>query len=238
MKKVIKQYLFPEGVAAFILNTLLCLSFFSALGQTSTDSLVLFNKDFQFKDGLYKNVEQLRSNQPQVALENLSGSLVWQENAYLLKVEELHPMGRPDLQFNLDDFEIITYKGLPFFKVFEDSVRAFTAYAGLRVRGHLSYFSYERSYTDSVMIKAYNPATGRPFRQQKIARPQRENIKTVINIATGERFDFKLENMFILLEDDPSLLKTIKALPPEEAREKMERFLLIYDDRNPLFLPK
>ncbi len=239
MKKVSKKYgLLPERVAVFILNILLCLSFFSALGQTSTDSLVLFNKDFQFKDGLYSNVEQLRANQPQMVLENLGGSLVWQENAYLLKIEELYPMGRPDLQLNLDDFEIITYKGLPFFKVFEDSIRGFTAYAGLRVRGRLSYFSYERSYTDSVMIKAYNPATGKPFRQQKMARPQRENIKKVINIATGQRFDFELENMFILLEDDPSLLKTLKALPRKEALEKMERFLLIYDDRNPLFLPK
>lgn len=222
-----------------VLTLNLMLFFFSTLvlGQT-TDSLVLLNKDFQFKDGIYQNIGQLRTNQPQIALENLGGSLVWQENAYLLKIETLYPIGRPDLLFDLNEFEIITYKGLPFFRVFKDSIRKFTAYAGLRVRGRLSYYSYERPYTDSVIIKAYNPATGKPFRQQKIATSQFEDIKKVINIATGQLLDFSLDNMFILLKDDASLLKTLEALPAEEAREKMERFILIYDDRNPLYLPK
>ena len=215
-----------------------CCCYTMAWGQTNSDSLVLLNKDFQFRDGIYHNIEQLRANQPQIALENLGGSLVWQENAYLLKIETLYPMGRPDLEFKLDDFEIVTYKGLPFFRVFTDSIRGFTAYAALRVRGRLSYYSYERSYMDSVMIKAYNPATGQPFRQQKMARPQLENIKKVINIATGQLLDFTLDNMFLLLEDDPSLIKTLEALSVEEALKKMERFLLIYDDRNPLYLPK
>lgn len=240
MRKKIIHTMASIGKGSKQISMLVC---FFVIGLTfnmsaqTTDSLPL-NKDFEFTNGLYKDVAQLRTNQPEVLLKHLSGSLVFMENDYLLKIEKLYPQGHPEMVYDLTEIEVVTYQGLPFFKVAEDSLRGYTSYAGLRVRGRLSYFSYEYAYQDSVMIKAYNPATGRPFRQQKVATPKVNEVRKVINIATGESLDFELENMYLLLADDPSLINTLKSLSPAEAREKMERFLLIYDDRNPLYLPQ
>lgn len=241
MSKWINKTIGKQGISrsySMILSLSLCLCLgFTGFSQTSQDSLPL-NKDFQFTDGLYENVAQLRSNQPAVQLATLGGSLVFMENNMLLKIETLHPKGYPEEPYNLKAVEVIAYQGLPFFRVDEDSLRGFTVYAGLRVRGRLSYYSYEEIYTDSVLISAYNPATGKPFRQQQVSRDQVVEMRKVVDLSTGERFDFELENMYHLLADDPSLIKTLKSMPEEEAQEKIERFLLIYDDRNPLYLPK
>jgi len=244
MRKVLMTEMQIHGVrrkkASFFFYISLCLFFCfetTLLAQTKLDSLPL-DKDFQFTNGLYTDVAELRTNRPKVLLETLGGSLVFMENSVLLKIEELHPKGYPNSTYDLNTIEVIVYQGLPFFRIDQDSTRGFTVYAGLRVRGRLSYFSYEQSYTDSVLISAYNPATGKPFRQQKMARDQVTQMRKVVNLATGERCDFELDNMYHLLADDPSLIKTLRAMPLEEARQKIERFLLIYDDRNPLYLPK
>lgn len=205
---------------------------------TQADSIVAFNKDFLFTDGIYKNLEQLKTNKPVVQLAFLGGSLVYQESEYLLKVEKLHPQGHPEKSYELEDYPIISYKGRPFFKIGKDSIRNFYTYAGLRLRGMLSYYAYEQTYIDSVLIQAYNPATGVPFRSQMMSTEQSTSIRKVVNMETGELFDFDLENMPLILAADTQLLKTFEAMNKQEALEKMERFLLIYDDRNPLFLPK
>lgn len=196
----------------------------------------LVDVNFQFRDGVYRELADLSRNQPQIAFKHLGGQIVLQEAAYLLKVENLYPIGRPDLPLPLDSITAIAVNGLPYIKVRTDTIHGFTVFAGLRVKGRLSYYSYLENVPDTVIIKAYNPVTKRPFRQKPIVRQQPQQMETIINITTGETWPFDVPGFLRAIADDPALVKTLAQLPPQEARGRLEKSLLIYDDRHPLWV--
>ena len=207
-------------------------------GQTSADSLLAVDVNFKFPDGLYANATDLINYKPISRFTGLGGKLVLQEAEYTLKVEMLHPAGRPDLPIPMEGIGVICLNGLPYFRAFYDADRKFTVYAGLRVRGRLSYYTYDELQYETVMIKAYNPATGKPFRQQELVRSHPKLVEKVVDLTTGEHYDFTLDNMLQLLASDPALVKSLQGLSVDEATARLQRCLLIFDDRHPLYLPK
>lgn len=206
------------------------------IAQSSGDTLPV-DRNFRFTDGLYADIVQLRTNRPSISFKHLAGNLVLQEEEHLLKVENLHPQGRSDLPIPLEDVDFICVNGLPYIKAYIDTARQFTVYAGLRVRGRLCYFAYTQNLADTVLIKAYNPLNGRPFRQQNVIRDKKELVEKVLNLATAEIADFNLENLLYFFADDKKLIRTLEGLSENEANERLQRCLLIYDDRNPIYLP-
>jgi hypothetical protein len=224
---------------AFVI-LLVSLTHFLPLGAVNwlfTDSLQAVDVNYRFVDGVYTSIEALKTNVPSFTLANISGSLVLQEEEYLLKVEKLFPRGRADMPLELANFQVICINGLPYVQAYTEEERAYTVYAGLRVRGRLCYYSYEKNYPDTVLIKAYNPVTGRPFRQQNIVRDQAQLHEKVLDFSTGVVYDFNLENMLVLLASDKPLISTLTKLSREEAYARLQKCLLIFDDRHPLYLP-
>ena len=170
-------------------------------------------------------------------MQMLDGRMVLLKEDYLLKVESLFPKGRPDLSIDLNSVAAITVSGIPYIRIGQDSLRGFTEFAGLRVRGRLCYFSYEMTELDSVVIKAYNPVSGRPFRQQTVASPRSVEVERVLDLETGAVWPFSLSAMLELLSKDKALVQTLQNLEPTEAEARLYRCLLIYDDRHPIFAP-
>lgn len=206
-----------------------------ANGQSDS---ALVDVNFLFTDGLYANVEQLRSNRPEVRFNILAGNLIVQEEDFLLKVENLYPQGRPDMPLPLDRVDFMVVNGLPYIRAYQDEKRSFTVYSGLRVRGKLCYFAYSQNQADTILIKAYNPVNGIPFRQQNVVRDREELVERVLDITNGEVVEYNLDNLLVLFEEDPALVKSLTSLSPEEAQKRLQRCLLIYDDRHPIYLPK
>lgn len=219
------------------LNLVLWCFFVSLQAQPTAADSLLVDVNFRFTDGLYADAEALRTNQPSVAFKVLAGNLVLQEEEYLLKVESLYPKGRADLPIDLQQVSFICVNGLPYIRAYVDTTRNFTVYAGLRVRGRLCYFAYEQNQPDTVLIKAYNPMTGRPFRQQNVIREKPHLTERILVLATGEISPYDRVNMIRLMADDKALTKTIESLSIQEAEERLQRTLLIYDDRHPIYLP-
>lgn len=219
------------------LNLVLLFCFLGLHAQAAATDSVLVDVNFRFTDGLYTNAEALRTNQPNLTFSTLAGNLVVQEEEYILKVENLYPKGRPDLPVVLQKIDFICLNGLAYTRAYVDTVRNFTVYAGLRVRGRLCYFAYEQNQPDTVLIKAYNPMTGIPFRQQNVIREKPMLTERVLALATGETSPFDRVNLMRLMANDPALTKSLKSLSVEEAEKRLQRTLLIYDDRHPIYLP-
>ena len=76
---------------------------FAILSAKSQVDSALVDVNFRFTDGLYKNVEQLRTNRPESRFSVLAGNLLLQEEDYLLKVDKLYPKGRADLPIALEE---------------------------------------------------------------------------------------------------------------------------------------
>lgn len=198
---------------------------------------LLVNKDFRFTDGLYHNIDQLQANQPAYEIGRLDGRLVLQEEAYLLKIEHLYPLGHPTQRFDLTGFPIIVLKGIPYIRARQDEGRQFTVYAGLRVRGRLCYYAYEEPGLDTMLMKAYNPLTGKPFRQKEVVRETSQLQEYLLDLHTGEVLQYNLDNLLTAMANDEALCNTLSTLPIQEAENRMQKALLIYDDRNPIYLP-
>lgn len=87
-----------------------------------------------------------------------------------------------------------------------------------------------------VQVAAYNPLTGRPFRVGTVEREEEIIVEKIMRFETGEVAEFTFENVLAWIQDDPLLVETILELPDEEKQEKLFKCLLIYDDRNEVFL--
>ena len=209
----------------------------SSLYANSQTDTALVDVNFKFTDGLYSDVTSLRANRPDQLFNTLAGNLILKEEEYLLKVETLHPQGRPDLPIVLDEIAFIVVNGLPYVQAYQDSARQYTVYSGLRVRGKLCYFAFAQNQPDTILIKAYNPVTGRPFRQSNVVRDREEVVEKVLNLQNGEIVDYNIDNLLVLFAEDPALVKSLSNLSPEEAEERLQKVLLIYDDRHPIYLP-
>ena len=209
----------------------------SSLSANSQIDTALVDINFKFTDGLYADAESLRGNRPNQSFSTLAGNLILKEEDYLLKVENLFPQGRPDLPLALNEIDFIVVNGLPYVRAYQDSARQFTVYSGLRVRGKLCYFAFAQNQPDTILIKAYNPLNGRPFRQQNVVRDREQVVEKVLDLESGNIVDYDLDNLLTLFAEDPALIKSLNSLSEEEAKERLQRCLLIYDDRHPIYLP-
>lgn len=70
-----------------------------------------------------------------------------------------------------------------------------------------------------------------------IEREMDIKVEKMLHFQTGETADFTVGNFRKWILDDPRLIQSINELTPNEAQEKLFKCLLIYDDRNEVFVP-
>jgi hypothetical protein len=207
-----------------------------ALLAAQRDSLPL-NRDFRFADGLYLSFEALRNNQPDLRTEVLDGRMVALPEEYSLKVERLFPKGRPDIAIPHGQMYALVFDGIPYRLTHTDTLRGYSEFSGLRVRGQLSYFEFDTLLVEERLITAYVPQTGRPFRQGVIQRESPATVQRVLDFASGEEWPLTRERLLARTQNDPALKQAIETLPEDAGLDMLYRCLLIYDDRHPLYLP-
>ncbi|MCB0644919.1 MAG: hypothetical protein KDC44_24905, partial [Phaeodactylibacter sp.] len=98
--------------------------------------------------------------------------------------------------------------------------------------GKICYFRYENLESRSIPMVAYNPATGKPFREAVVQRNVLVTYEKMLHFESGEIRDFTVENFLAWIQDDPELTASVRELGPDEILEKLFKCLLIYDDRN------
>ena len=109
-------------------------------------------------------------------------------------------------------------------------------FVGWQVRGKICYYTYDETLQKEIPMEAYNPLTGKAFRSGVITRETIINREKIVRFDTGEILDFTKDNLLLWIEDDAALSKSVQALSPEEVEEKLFKCLLIYDDRNLVYL--
>lgn len=195
---------------------------------------VLLTKNFKFKDGIYLTLQDFQKNQPNFTWSEVVANLATSDEGFIAQVEQIRTK---EQSLDLQHVWGICIGGLPYVRLPEGEVTdAATVFAGLRVRGKICYFSYKIDVTEMQMVKAYNPLTGRPFRQGKVPVEKTIEIQQMLDFQTGKVTDFTKENFMNWIENDRQLWATVKDLSPDEIREKLFKCLLIYIDRNAVYL--
>jgi hypothetical protein len=209
---------------------------FSLPAFAQQDSAML-DKRFEFRDGVYLTFEELQNNTPAYSWKELDTKLASSSSGASAQAEYIIVRASGDT-LSKEGLWGISLNGLPYICL-QDQGAGSTAmrFASLKVRGRLCLFTFETEKKEWVEIAAYNPLTGKPFRKGKVSKEVQVTHEFLLDFTTGEIQPFKKNNLLQLIKEDHQLWRTVNELSEDEADDKLYRCLLIYDDRNPIYLP-
>ncbi len=198
----------------------------------------LVTKNFRFADGVYLSLAALQANRPAYSWDELEAVFFTNPQTSLTQVE--HIMVKQDSHLlDLGRIWAVVLDGIPSVRVPKEEInKNLPAFAALKLRGKICYFTYPDWRTKKFYVAAYNPLTGRPFRQGHVEREEEVIVEKMLHFETGEMADLTVENFLKWIADDEPLLSTYLELPSEERKEKLFKGLLIYADRNETFIRK
>lgn len=220
--------------SAFLTAVLILLLAWPAGGQSDSAKL---EAAFRFQDGVYLSLESLRQNQPDYRWQDIQGQLAANAEYYRAQAEYLSVKGSRDTLACGRVWGIVL-DGLPYICLAHKASQGQNMrFAGLRVRGRISYYEYERKEQRLVEITAYNPLTGRPFRRGNITKKETVAEARILHLPSGKMGPLDRPTLLQMIQDDRQLYRTVDELPENASVEKLYKCVLIYDDRNPMFLP-
>ncbi|MCB0547630.1 MAG: hypothetical protein KDD19_08575 [Phaeodactylibacter sp.] len=197
---------------------------------------VQVTRNFRFQDGIYLSFEDLQANRPALRWEEVDAQLVTSQQEYLAQAEYIRR--KEGGQLPADAIWGLCLEGTPFVRLPDTATeKRAMVFAALRVRGRICYYTYEVEETRMVEIAAYNPLTGRPFRRGAVPRKVTTMREKMLHFEDGRQRFFRKEEFLDWIADDPQLWSTVAGLSEGEVQEKLYKCLLIYDDRNPVYVP-
>lgn len=198
----------------------------------------VLQNDFKFEDGLYLSSAAFLSNKPDLKWAQLSGDLIFnpKEETAGFRIAGWRDSLQAPPQ-NMKELWGFSKDGNPYVRIPGKLNSPIQYFALIRVRGKISYFTYEEDRVEEVVMKAYNPLTGLPFREGKVETKKRVRVKKLICMENGSIVDFSPKYFRDCIQDDARLLKTLDDLDAQEQNEKLFKLLLIYNDRNPFYIP-
>lgn len=196
---------------------------------------VLVTKNFKFEDGLYVTVAEFQQNRPAIPWKDVKAILASNPQTFLIQVESLYSSGTGPIA--PDSLWGLCLGGIPYIRLQPEAVdKPLPTFAGLRVRGRICYFEYQRDTVLAREMAAYNPLTGKPFRKGKVDMKATLEFKCMLDFDSGKTAPFDLPHFLEWIAGDDRLYQTYAEMDPALAAEKLFKGLLIYLDRNPLFI--
>lgn len=217
-----------------------CILFFLGfwLASSQGQDSIWLSKNFRFADGLYFNLKELQQNSPRHALSDVDVLHFTNPQTSLTQVGGISLKSKKT-PLPLDSVWAVVLDGVPSIRVPAEEIhRELPTFAALKLRGKICYFTYPDWRMKKVRVAAYNPLTGMPFRQGTVLREEEVIVERMMRFETGEVADFNVDNLMAWINDDPVLMETLQELPQTEQHEKLFKCLLIYVDRNYVFLKK
>lgn len=209
---------------------LLCGLSFSLSAQ---DSIQLVNS-FEFNNGVYLTINDLQQNQPNYTWGEVNASAHINREKQVIRLEYLNTKDSSKIGLEQEIWGICV-EGVPYIRMI-DTMKQQTIFTALRMRGKICYFYYDSYEMREVPMTIYDPNTGQAVWQQNVENKESIIIEKMLNFQTGKVADMEVSAFKDWIQDDKQLTNTINGLSAIEAREKLYKMLLIYNDRNPYFL--
>lgn len=204
----------------------------SGFAQKST----VITKNFKFKDGVYATYADWQANKPSIVWDSIETNLAVNPKTLFMQME-FAKYKKTHRIVSLDSVWGVVVDGIPYVRLPRNELEK-TAYcfAGLILRGRLCYFNYETIAHSKVPITAYIPQTGEAYMTKNVPKEEIVVREKLMNYETGEVFDLTLNSFKRLISDDSELVATVDDLKTHELKEKLFKCVLIYNDRNPVYL--
>lgn len=214
----------------------------TVLSAQTDSTTTLLTKNFKFQDGVYLSLAAFQNNQPDYTWSELKTNLFSNPQTFITQVEYIQLKGDSVTTTKALDLETvwgISLDGIPYIRLPKNTLSTdLMSFAGLQVRGKICYFEFDRQEMRDVLMPVYNPLTRQPFRQAYVKREKQIYYQKMMDFKTGEIKTFNTENMLLWIEDDRKLWNAVNSLTEDEAHEKLFKSLLIYDDRQKIYIKK
>jgi hypothetical protein len=242
----IMKRLFQILVPCFLISSF---SFTSVKGQEQ-DARIKYTPDFKFKDGIFLNFDQVKTNSP-IPKAKLLTSADYNDREFFNKVFEsgkiyfydeigvrqeiaknnVWGFARNGVLYVLiqDNFNRITFVGnichfVADITTYDTRYNNYSPYGGYdpySAYGYGSYSPYGSYYS--------------PYSQQ--STPRNELKQYIFEFETGKILEFTTENVELLLMKDPTVYDEYVQLPRKKKKELMFVYIRKFNEKNPLFLP-
>jgi hypothetical protein len=198
------------------------------------------SNDFQFENGVFMSYEAFKSNTPDYTWETVQYDAHASKEKRKIQFRYINAIDTADKTYTpivQDSIWGISVNGVPYIRVFIGS-RGVSEFVALRTRGRICYFTYEGFQKVKVPLTVYDPRTGEPVFVKEVINEEEFTYEKMMQFETGEVGNFNLSTFKEWIANDKKLLDTINALEEKEATGKMYKSMLIYNDRNPVYLEK
>ncbi len=204
---------------------------FTAMAQDKLDN------SFSFTNGIYTSFEDFKNDSPTYSWQDISTEYVVMEERFraksgIVKIEESgEEIPAPKIWG-------ICVNGRPYIRTAIDTKKGLITYSGLSIRGNICYFEKEFVTTEDKLVSAYNPHTGKPFRTGVFPTKRRSLTGMMLKFETGEEALFNNITVREWIGNDKGLSKSLEDEGKPLSAIKLIKYLKIYNDRNPILLPK
>src|SRR4030042_5247789 len=233
-------------------------SLFPVTGQEQ-ENMVKFTPDFRFKDGIYLDFEQVKTNNP-IPKAKLLTSTDYNDREFFKKLLEAGKiyfydnMGiRQEVVTNdiwgysrngilyiqvQESFNRITFVGSICHFVADITTydpRYYNSPYGYNDPYYSSYYSPYSIYSPYSYGSYYYPGSGYYPYRQNVARNELKQY--LIDFDTGKIVEFDMQNTELLLAKDTQLYEEYFQLPRKKKKELMFVYIRKFNERNPFYLP-
>ena len=196
----------------------------------------MITKNFQFENGIYRTFSEWQRNKPTYKWDSIETTFAVNPTTFLMQMEALR-FKKSGKMAPIDSIWGVVVDGIPYVRLPRNEIaKPTTCFAGFILRGAICYFQYETSYQKQIPMSAYIPETGQAYITRNVSNKTPIIKEKLMRYETGEIIDLTYNNFKQLIADDKDLLTTVTDLKPNEIKEKLFKCILIYNDRNPVFL--
>lgn len=210
------------------------LAFLLLLNVATLPAQSTFDDDYRFPEGIYLSHDALLAAEPDLEWEAIDGEMVQLPEDFRVQIANY---GYNDVRINAEILPYaISLDGQAYFFTRKDERRRFHEFSGLRVMGALSTMRYDTVIHTRQLMKAYNPANGRPFRQAYVDLEKKMTLNKILHLRSGALYPFSRATLLRLCARDEELVTALRSADPQD-ETLLLRALRLYDDRHPVTLP-
>ena len=214
----------------FILFLINC-SIFAQI-DTTKYTLVEYDKNFRFIDGIYFNFEQFKNNNP-TNKNRLISSLDYESINFYEKLFE------NEIIFMFDDFGVKQQIDVNNLWGFSDNgiiyIRHEDDFNRIAIIGNICHFIANKTVYHSN-YSPYNNYYYDPYSSQTTT--SQELRQYIIDFKTGEVYNYNYQNIEIILMNDPELYDEYHELSRRKRKKLKFVYIRKYNTKNPIFIPE
>ena len=223
------------------------------------DTLVQYTPDFKFRDGIYFNFDQVKTNNP-IPKAKLFTSVDYNDKDFfdqVLSSEKIYFYDNMGVRQEIEKDAIWGFarNGVLYVKVqnsfnritFFGSIIHFVADVTSTSPGYYPYSYYDPYY--SPYRSYYSPYNYSPYRNYydpygyRYGNPYSRNTSRtdlemfMIDFETGKVYDYDMNNLEVLLIRDPELYEEFVSMRNKNRKKMMFVYLRKFNEKHPVMLP-